>query len=57
MSMRYAFIVPLCRSADLSVQCPVVEGAAGASEPGQIGLPHLGVGQDEKVPKEPSEIA
>ena len=29
----------------------------GGCLPGQIGLPHLGVGQDEKVPKEPSEIA
>ena len=29
----------------------------GGCLPGQIGLPHLGVGQDEKVPKEPSEVA
>ena len=29
----------------------------GGCLPGQIGLPHLGVGQDEEVPKEPSEIA
>ena len=29
----------------------------GGCLPGQIGLPHLGVGQDEKVPKKPSEIA